>query len=66
MKQVTKNTASVEVLAFRRGLQQATIVTDGQHTRSFTVRDCKSHTDLKAAIAYLEAQGYNIITDGSW
>lgn len=66
MKEPKKIIRTVEVLAFQRGPQQATIVTDGEETRSFTRESCKCHKSITSAISHLEAQGYRIITDGSW
>ncbi len=66
MSTTKMTTRTIEVLAFARGLQQATIVTDGDETRSFTAEACKCHKTLNGAISYLEAQGYRIIPDGSW
>lgn len=66
MSTTKKTTRAIEVLAFQRGLQQATIVTDGDETRSFTQEACKCHKNLNSAISHLEAQGYRIISDGSW
>lgn len=66
MSTTKKTTRAIEVLAFQRGLQQATIVTDGDETRSFTREACNRHKTLNSAIAHLEAQGYRIIPDGSW
>lgn len=66
MRTTKKTTKTIEVLAFQRGLQQATIVTDGEETRSFTCQACSRHKNLNSAISHLEAQGYRIIPDGSW
>lgn len=53
----------VEVLSFRRGIDVATVVTDGDQTRTFE-RDCnKAHPTLAKAISYLEAKGYLIQPD---
>lgn len=60
------STGTIEVLAFRRGQERATVVTDGAATRSFTHAACKGHKSLTAAIAHLESHGFSIITDGSW
>lgn len=56
----------VEVIGFVKGWQQATVVTDGKDTRSFTPEACTPHRDVKSAIAHLEAEGYHIIPDMSW
>lgn len=66
MNTTKKTTRTIEVLAFQRGLQQATIVTDGEETRCFTREACSCHKNLNSAISHLEAQGYHIVTDGSW
>lgn len=60
MKQYTK---PVEVLTFQGAGHYATIVTDGEQTRSFEWQCEKSHDSLKHAIGYLESRGYSIITD---
>ena len=53
----------VEVLTMRNGYRLATVVTDGERTRSFEVNDTKDHPNLYAAIAHLEAKGYSIQPD---
>lgn len=53
----------VEVLAFVKGGHSATIVTDGEQTRSYEYLKCKKHDTLKHAIAYLESQGYTLVPD---
>lgn len=50
----------VEVLTFRRGVRCATIVTDGERTKSFEWEHSQDHSSLHQAIAYLESQGYEI------
>ena len=52
-----------EVLSFRNGIRMATIVTDGEHHRSFECDRQASHPTLIKAISYLESRGYTIITD---
>lgn len=54
----------VEVISFVRGGQSANIVTDGERTKSFEWEYARDHSSLKQAIAYLEAKGYQILTDG--
>lgn len=53
-----------EVLSFRRGDNLATVATDGFRHVSEEIRLCKEHATLSAAISYLEAKGYRILTDG--
>lgn len=66
MKQATVNSQQplqshpVEVLTFRRGVRCATIVTDGERTKSFEWEHSQDHSSLHQAIAYLESQGYEI------
>lgn len=66
MKQPTVNSQlplqshPVEVLTFRRGVRCATIVTDGERTKSFEWEHSQDHSSLHQAIAYLESQGYEI------
>ena len=50
----------VEVLTFRKGIRCATIVTDGERTKSFEWEHSQDHESLHQAIAYLESQGYEI------
>lgn len=50
----------VEVLTFRKGIRCATIVTDGERTKSFEWEHSQDHSSLHQAIAYLESQGYEI------
>lgn len=66
MKQPTVNSQlplqshPVEVLTFRRGVRCATIVTDGERTKSFEWEHSQDHSSLHQAIAHLESQGYEI------
>lgn len=53
----------VEVLTFYNGTKYATVVTDGNHTRSFEYECQKDHVSLKKGIAYLESNGYEILND---
>lgn len=53
----------VEVLAFRRGDNLATIATDGNRHVSQEFELCKEHTSLARAISYLEAKGYSVDID---
>lgn len=69
MKQATVNSQTVsqshqvEVLTFHNGTKYATVVTDGDHTRSFEYDCQKDHETLKKGIAYLESIGYQILND---
>lgn len=53
----------VEVISFVRGDNLATIASDGARhvTQEFSL--CKEFSTLKKAIAYLEAKGFQIVTD---
>ena len=53
----------VQVLSFIKGIHQATIVTDGERTKSFELECALDHPSLHKAIAYLESHGYSIIPD---
>lgn len=65
MTQSTKN--EVEVLVFALDSQQvATVVTDGQRTKSFEYGGAREHRSLTSAIAYLESRGYHIMTEEGW
>lgn len=52
-----------EVLTFRRGDQIATVVTDGNVHQTYELDKVKRHGSLNMAISYLEAMGYEIVTD---
>lgn len=52
-----------EVLSFRRGDNLATIATDGRRSVSQEFELVKEHSSLMAAISYLEAKGFSILTD---
>lgn len=62
-KRTTSTSPEVAVIAFRKGDQWATVVTDGDQTRSFTWHGCRSHEDVTHAIGYLESRGYEVLTD---
>lgn len=53
----------IETLTFRKGIKQATVVTDGLHYATYEAGERKWHSKLSKAIAYLEARGYKIIVD---
>lgn len=53
----------VAVIAFRKGDEWATVVTDGDQTRSFTWQECRKHEDMQRAICFLESRGYEVMTD---
>lgn len=53
----------VQVLSFMNGNRPATIVTDGERTKSFEYEVAMDHPSLHRAIAYLEARGYSIVPD---
>lgn len=50
----------VAVLAFRKGTEIATVVTDGNVTKTFRNVENKSHQSLTNAIGYLESRGYTL------
>ena len=66
MKTKTDSRQQLEVIGFSKGWEQATVVSDGEQTRSFTARECQKHGSIMKAIAHLEAQGYHIIPDVAW
>ena len=55
----------VEVLTFWRGLDVATIVSDGEQTRVFERQANTAMPTLSRAIGYLEAAGYSIDNDNT-
>lgn len=57
---MNKEPHPVEVLSFRRGLQIATIATDGRMHVSQEADKCVEHKTLMKGIAYLCAKGYTI------
>lgn len=59
----TRKNGEIETLTFIRHEEMAQICTNGRLTRSYRPNECKAHKSLKAAIAYLEAQGFDIQTD---
>ena len=62
---MNKESRKVEVLGFIAGTRQATVVTDGEHHKTFEETGARNHQSLMSAIAHLECRGYHIITD-SW
>lgn len=64
MKKTTS--PEVAVIAFRKGDEWATVVTDGDQTRSITWRECRPHEDLMHAIGYLESHGYSLSDIQLW
>lgn len=66
MRQKNQEKRQIEVLAFHKGLQQATVVTDGKAVRSFTNDEVRGHQSTRAAIAHLEALGYSLNYDQLW
>ena len=50
-------------LTFRRGDEVAHVVHDGKNVRIYYADGCKSADKLIAAIAQLEGQGFEIVTD---
>lgn len=59
----TATSPEVAVIAFRKGDEWATVVTDGDQTRSFTWQECRAHEDMMRAIGFLESRGYEVMTD---
>lgn len=62
-KRTTTTSPEVAVIAFRKGGEWATVVTDGDQTRSFTWQECRRHEDMMRAIGFLESRGYEVMTD---
>lgn len=62
-KRTTTTSPEVAVIAFRKGDEWATVVTDGDQTRSFTWQECRAHEDMMRAIGFLESRGYEVLTD---
>ena len=58
MKKITVK--PVAVLVFRRETELATIVTDGECTKSFRNVESKDHESLTNAIGYLESRGFKL------
>lgn len=53
----------IESLVFRKGTQEASVVTDGLHFATYTAKGRQLHKSLTSAIGHLEAQGYKIMVD---
>lgn len=60
---MSKKEIEIEVLAFRKDHEFATVVTDGDHHMSFELEQSQAHPTLLRAIGYLEARGYSIQPD---
>lgn len=58
--QTARQSHPVAVLAFRKGTEIATVVTDGSVTKTFRNVENKSHQSLTNAIGYLESRGYTL------
>lgn len=58
-----KNEKKAEVLTFKRCNLIATVVTDGNVHQTYELYRVKRHGSLNMAISYLEAMGYEIVTD---
>lgn len=50
----------IETLTFTKGDAVATIVTNGEVTRTYTAAETLRHRSLSAAVAHLECKGYRI------
>lgn len=50
----------LETLTFTKGDTVATIVTNGEVTRTYTAQETLRHRSLSAAVAHLECKGYRI------
>ncbi len=57
---------STETIQFHKGEEIAFVITDGQNCRSYKTTECKAHSSLSRAIAYLEAEGFGIDTDAGF
>lgn len=55
-----------ETLRLRRRDEAAHIVTDGRSVRIYRECGCYTAATLTRAIAYLEGQGFQIVTDFFW
>ena len=53
----------METLYFYKGTQEATVVTDGLHHATYTIRGREFHKTLSKAIAHLESKGFKINID---
>lgn len=62
-KRRTTTSPVVAVIVFRKGDEWATVVTDGDQTRSFTLQECRPHENMKHAIGFLLSRGYEVLTD---
>ena len=58
-----KKKDELTVLLFRKDLEQAFVVTDGKHVRTYKITECEKFRSLSSAIAHLECQGYEIDTE---
>lgn len=65
-KRRTSTSPEVAVIAFRKGDEWATVVTDGDQTRSFTWKECRKHENVMHAIGFLEAHGYSLSDNQPW
>lgn len=55
-----------EILQFRRNSEVAHVVWDGLRVRIYREGECLAAPTLPNAIAYLEGQGFQIVTDFFW
>lgn len=55
-----QDSTQLETLTFTKGDAVATIVTNGEVTRTYTAKETLRHRSLSAAVAHLECKGYRI------
>lgn len=55
-----QDSTQLETLTFTKGDAVATIVTNGEVTRTYTAQETLRHRSLSAAVAHLECKGYRI------
>ena len=53
----------METLVFRKGQEEAVVVTDGLHFATYETKGRQWHQSLTKAISHLEAKGYKIVVD---
>lgn len=60
IKDMKQDSTQLETLTFTKGDAVATIVTNGDVTRTYTAQETLLHRSLSAAVAHLECKGYRI------
>lgn len=59
-KDMRQYKTQLETLTFTKGDAVATIVTNGDVTRTYTAQETLLHRSLSSAVAHLECKGYRI------